>query len=181
VVASVLDWFLVFVLFILVSYPIGVLQTVGSTLGGTVGDAITWFTEALGLGVIAVYFGWFFATGHTLGMRALDIHLFAHGSGREPHPLRAVVRALLSVGFFLAAIDAYGLSSGGYRNGGLTDAQSNWRVAAVAGATLAFCGAAWQLIDPERRTLWDRLFGLAVIEDIVPATMPDRLWTPWGV
>jgi hypothetical protein len=34
--------------------------------------------------------------------------------------------------------------------------------------------------DPAGRGLWDRLFGLAVIEDMVPSSMPERLWTPWG-
>jgi uncharacterized RDD family membrane protein YckC len=179
---SALDWSLVFVLFILVSYPIGVIQTVGGTLGGAAGEAITALTEALGLGVVVAYFAWFFASGHTLGMRALDIHVFSHRSGREPHAVRAFARGLLSAGFFLASIDAYGLSTGGYRaQGALSDAQATLRGAALAGAALAFFGALWQLVDPQRRTLWDRLFGLVVVEEVVPTSMPDRLWTPWGV
>jgi hypothetical protein len=36
------------------------------------------------------------------------------------------------------------------------------------------------LLDRSGRTLWDRLTGLAVVEDIVPTSMPDRLWSPWG-
>jgi uncharacterized RDD family membrane protein YckC len=179
---SALDWSLVFVLFIIVSYPIGVIQTVGATLGGAAGDAITALTEALGVGVVVAYFAWFFASGHTLGMRALDIHVFSYRSGREPHPLRAITRGLLSAGFFLATIDAYGLSSGGYREqAALSDAQATWRVVALAGAGLAFLGALWQLMDPQGRTLWDRIFGLVVVEEVVPSSMPDRLWTPWGV
>lgn len=178
--ASSLDWFLVFVLFLLVSFPLGVIQTLGDALGGTAGTAIRDLTQALGLGVIVVYFAWFYASGHTLGMRALDIHLFSYASGREPHLLQALTRSLLSLGFFLAAVDAYGLSSGGYRHGGLTDAQANWRLAAVVGAALAFLGGMWKLVDPEGRTLWDRLFGLVVVEEVVPTSMPDRLWSPWG-
>jgi uncharacterized RDD family membrane protein YckC len=178
--ASALDWGIVFVLFILVSYPLGMIQTVGATLGGAAADAFTALTEALGLGVIVVYFAWFFASGHTLGMRALDIHVFSYGSGREPHPVRASARGLVALGFFLATIDAYGLSTGGYRGGGLNDAQASWRGVAVAGAALAFAGALWKLVDPQGRTLWDRLFGLVVVEEVVPTSMPDRLWTPWG-
>jgi uncharacterized RDD family membrane protein YckC len=179
---SALDWSLVFVLFILVSYPIGVIQIVGGTLGGVAGEAITALTQALGLGVVVAYFAWFFASGHTLGMRALDIHVFSHRSGRGPHAVRAFARGLLSAGFFLASIDAYGLSTGGYRaQGALSDAQATLRGAALAGAALAFFGALWQLVDPQRRTLWDRLFGLVVVEEVVPTSMPDRLWTPWGV
>ena len=181
-VASAIDWFLVFVLFILASYPIGMIETVGGTLGGTAGDVIDVVAQAAGLGVIVAYFAWFFATGHTLGMRALDIHVFAHRTGRDPHWLRSLLRAVLSAGFFLASIDAYGLSTGGYRGeGALSHAQADWRAAAVAGALVAFAGAAWLVVDPGGRSVWDRLFGLVVVEDIVPATMPDRLWTPWGV
>lgn len=177
--ASALDWFLVFVLFLLVSYPLGMIQTLGNALGGGPGTAIRGVTQAVGLGVIVAYFTWFFASGHTLGMRALDIHLFTYRSGEEPHPVRAFVRSLLSLGFFLATIDAYGLSSGAYRHGGLTDAQASYRVAAVAGAALACAGGLWKLLDPEGRTLWDRLFGLVVVEEVVPASMPERLWSPW--
>jgi uncharacterized RDD family membrane protein YckC len=179
-VASGLDWGLVFVLFIIASYPLGVIQTVGDALGGTARTVVLGLIQALGLGVILTYFAWFLSTGHTLGMRALDIHVFAYRSGREPHPVRAIARGLLSVGFFLAAVDAYGLSTGGYKESGLTDAQSNWRTAAVVGVGLSLFGGIWKLIDPDGRTLWDRLTGLVVVEDVVPTSMPDRLWTPWG-
>jgi hypothetical protein len=47
----------------------------------------------------------------------------------------------------------------------------------VAGASLL--GQLWMLVDGEGRTLWDRLTGLVVVEDIVPASMPERLWSPW--
>jgi uncharacterized RDD family membrane protein YckC len=179
-VASALDWVLVFVLFILASFPLGMIQTVGDALGGTADAAVRALTQALGLGVVFAYFAWFFASGHTLGMRALDIHVFSYRTGQEPHPLRAGARSLLSVGFFLATIDAYGLSSGGYREGGLTDAQAQWRTAALVGVALALAGELWKLVDPQGRTLWDRVSGLVVVEEVVPASMPDRLWSPWG-
>jgi uncharacterized RDD family membrane protein YckC len=180
VVAAAVDWCLVFVLFLLVGFPLGMIQTVAETLGGTVNDVVYPLTEAVGLGVVVAYFAWFVASGHTLGMRALDIHVFSYGTGKEPHPIRAGARGLLSLGFFLATIDAYGLSSGAYRSGGLTDAQAMWRQAALAGAALALGGTLWKLVDPDGRTLWDRVFGLVVVEDVVPAGMPDRLWSPWG-
>ena len=53
-------------------------------------------------------------------------------------------------------------------------------VIGIAVASIAFLGHLWQLRDPAGRGLWDRLFGLAVIEDMVPSSMPERLWTPWG-
>jgi hypothetical protein len=50
----------------------------------------------------------------------------------------------------------------------------------IAVASTALFGHLWQLWDPQARTIWDRLAGMAVIEDMVPSSMPDRLWSPWG-
>jgi hypothetical protein len=55
------------------------------------------------------------------------------------------------------------------------------RAVTIAVASIAFFGQIWQLRDRQSRSAWDRLTGVAVIEDIVPASMADRLWTPWGV
>jgi hypothetical protein len=178
-VASGLDWVLVFFSFLLVSFPLGMIQTLGDAVGGISAEIIFDLTQAIALGVVVAYFAFFFATGHTLGMRALDIHVFSCRTGRAPHPLRAFVRGLLALGFFLATIDAYGLSRGGYAED-LTSGQAQWRTIALAGTGLAVAGELWKLADPAGRTVWDRLTGLVVVEDVVPASMPDRLWTPWG-
>jgi uncharacterized RDD family membrane protein YckC len=178
VAASALDWILAFTLYIIASYPLGIIQTLGDAMGGALADAVFVLTNAVAVGVFAAYFAYFFATGHTLGMRALDIHVFSHGSGREPHLVRASARALLSVGFFLATVNAYGLLRG--HPDGLTDTEEIWRSVAVTGALVAAAGGLWKVVDPEGRSLWDRLFGLVVVEDVVPASMPGRLWSPWG-
>ena len=64
------------------------------------------------------------------------------------------------------------------------EALASWwqvsRAICIFVASLAFFGHVWQRADRNGRSLWDRLFGLAVIEDMVPSSMPDRLWTPWG-
>jgi uncharacterized RDD family membrane protein YckC len=177
--ASAVDWVLVFFTFLIVSYPLGMIQTLGDALGGVYADAIFDLTQVVGLGIIAAYFGYFFYTGHTLGMRAFDVHVFSASTGREPHLFRASMRGLLSLGFFLAAIDAYGLSRGGLADE-LSSSQAQWRTVAIAGATIAVLGELWQILDPAGRTAWDRMTGLVVVEDVVPASMPDRLWSPWG-
>lgn len=177
-VASTLDWILVFTLYIIASYPIGVIQTTGDAVGGFVADLTFVLTQAAALGVVAAYFAYFFASGHTLGMRALDIHVFSHGSGREPQILQAAARALLSVGFFLATVNAYGLLRG--QSDELTSTEEMWRNVATAGVLVAIAGQLWKFVDPDGRTLWDRLFGLVVVEDVVPTSMPGRLWSPWG-
>jgi uncharacterized RDD family membrane protein YckC len=179
-VASAIDWILVFVAFLIVSIPLGMIETLGRTIGGPSGDAVVYLVDALALGVVAAYFGYFLSTGHTMGMRALDIHVFSHATGREPNLVRAVARSLLSLAFFLATLKAYSLVRGYHGNEGLTDTEEAWRNLAVTVSTVAFIGGVWKIADPEGRTLWDRLAGLVVVEDVVPTSMPDRLWTPWG-
>jgi hypothetical protein len=178
--ASALDWVLVFFSFIILSYPLGMIQTVGDALGGVWADLIFDLTQAVGLGFVAGYFAYFFLTGHTLGMRAFDIHVFAARSGSDPHPVRAIARGLLSVVFFIATIDAYGLSRGGLADE-LSSSEELLRTFAIIVAAMAAAGQLWQLVDPAGKTVWDRLTGLVVVEDVIPKSMPDRLWTPWGV
>jgi hypothetical protein len=178
--ASALDWVLVFFSFIILSYPLGMIQTLGDAIGGAWAHLIFDLTQAIGLGFVAGYFAYFFLTGHTLGMRAFDIHVFAARSGSDPHPVRATARGLLSLGFFLAAIDAYGLSRGGLADE-LSSSQELWRTLTIIVTAIAVAGQLWQLVDPAGKTVWDRLTGLVVVEDVIPKSMPDRLWTPWGV
>jgi hypothetical protein len=173
------DWVLVFLSFLIAGYPLGMIQTLGDAFGGVAADVIFVLTQIAGAGVVVGYFAYFLATGHTLGMRALDIHVFSARAGRAPHPFRASVRALLSLAFFLAAIDAYGLSRGGYAED-LTSKQAIWRSTALTVTAVAVAGQLWKIVDPAGRTLWDRLTGLVVVEDLVPTSMPDRLWSPWG-
>ena len=179
-VASAIDWILVFVAFLIVSIPLGMIETLGRTIGGLFGDAVVYLVDALALGVVVAYFGYFLSTGHTMGMRALDIHVFSHATGREPHAVRAVARSSLSLVFFLAAFKAYTLTRGWHGNEGLTDREETWRDLAATVSTVALIGGLWKIGDSEGRTLWDRLTGLVVVEDVVPTSMPGRLWSPWG-
>jgi uncharacterized RDD family membrane protein YckC len=177
-VASAIDWTLVFVAFLIVSIPLGMIETLGRAIGGLWGDALVYLVDALALGVVVAYFGYFLSTGHTMGMRALDIHVFSHATGREPHLVRAVARSCLSLAFFLAAFKAYTLTRGWHE--GLTDREENWRDLAATVSTVALVGGLWKIANSEGRTLWDRLTGLVVVEDVVPTSMPGRLWSPWG-
>jgi uncharacterized RDD family membrane protein YckC len=174
--ASAIDWTLAFVAFLIISIPLGMIETVGRAIGGLPGDALVYLVDALALGVVVAYFGNFLSTGHTMGMRALDIHVFSHATGRAPHLVRAVARSCLSLAFFLAAFK----TSGWHGNEGLSDREETWRDLAATVSTVALVGGLWKIADPEGRTLWDRFTGLVVVEDVVPTSMPGRLWSPWG-
>lgn len=124
------------------------------------------------------YFTAMLATGHTMGMRALDIHVVATGSGREPSRWRSLARTVLAVVFAVAAINAYAYLFS--FSSDFTPFERLVAAVAVPVAAVALAGQLWMLVDRSGRTLWDRLTGLAVVEDMVPTSMPDRLWSPWG-
>ena len=178
-VAGIVDWALVTVCYLLANIPLGVLQATANEVGGVVYLAVVLLTQAAALAVIAGYFALFFSTGHTLGMRASDIHVVDAQTGKSPAVPRAAGRGVLSVLFFIASFTAYTYVLGHYDTP-LSTFHEVARVVSIVVASIAFFGQVWQLRDRAGRSAWDRLAGLAVIEDMVPASMPDRLWSPWG-
>ncbi len=167
------------VCYLIAEIPLGVIQATADEVGGVVFGIVFGLTQAAALAIIAGYFAFFFATGHTLGMRALDIHVVGAKDGRSPGLARAAGRGVLAVIFFLASFTAYTFVLGNYDTPLSTFHQVS-RTVSITVASLAFFGHLWQLRDPGGRSLWDRFCGLAVIEDMVPSSMPERLWTPWG-
>jgi hypothetical protein len=177
--AGVIDWTMVTVCYLLVNIPLGVFEVTADEVGGAVKVIVFILTQLAALAVVAGYFAFFLSTGHTLGMRALDIHVVGAQDGRAPRLARSGARGVLAVVFFIASFTAYTYLLGHYDTP-LSSFHEVVRVVSILVASLAFLGHLWQLGDRDGRTLWDRMTGLAVIEDMVPASMPDRLWTPWG-
>jgi uncharacterized RDD family membrane protein YckC len=178
-VGALIDWTIVTVCYLVVEIPLGVFQATADEVGGIVFVVVFALTQAAALAVVAGYFAFFLSTGHTLGMRAVDIHVVGAQDGHAPGLGRAAGRGVLSVVFFLATFTAYTFVLGHYDTPLSTFHQVS-RAACISVASLAFFGQLWQLWDRDGRSLWDRLVGVAVIEDMVPASMPDRLWSPWG-
>lgn len=177
--ASALDWALAGIVYLLLLIPVGILEAIAELLGGAAGRALTTFGHVAAISAILAYFTFLLRSGHTMGMRALDIHVIAYGHGREPGFGRSLVRALLALLLGGALLNAYAYLGGWEGIGGLSSFQRSVGEAAVIVTAVGLLGQLWMLVDGEGRTLWDRLTGLAVIEDIVPASMPDRLWSPW--
>lgn len=178
--AAAVDWTLAGVCYLLVLIPLGVIQTLGLEFGGPGGSAVFWLAQAAALAVLLAYFTYFISSGHTLGMRALDIHVFAHRTGREPGRSRSFARALVGLGLATGALNAYAYLTGEPFLGQFSAFERRVGSVATAVALVGLTGQLWKLVDPSGRTAWDRLTGLVVVEDIVPASMPDRLWSPWG-
>lgn len=177
-VASAIDWTVAGVAYLLFLIPAGVVEALGRTIGGTTETVLFVVAQAVALSVLAGYFTAMLGCGRTMGMRALDIHVVAAGSGREPSLWRSLARSLLALVFAVAAINAYGYLFSFTSD--FTPFERLVAAVAVPVAAVAVAGQLWMLVDRSGRTVWDRLTGLGVVEDIVPTSMPDRLWSPWG-
>jgi uncharacterized RDD family membrane protein YckC len=176
--ASAIDWTIAGVGYLLFLIPAGIVEALGRTVGGSTETVLFVAAQAVALSVLVGYFTGMLASGHTMGMRTLDIHVVAAGSGREPSRWRSLARSLLALTFAVAAINAYAYFFS--FSSDFTPFERLVAAVAVPVAAIAVAGQFWMLLDRSGRTLWDRLTGIAVVEDIVPTSMPDRLWSPWG-
>jgi uncharacterized RDD family membrane protein YckC len=178
--AGAVDWVLAGVAYLVALIAAGIVQAVAWVAGDVPGTIAFWITEIAALGVIVAYFTGMLASGHTLGMRALDVHVRASVEGGPPSLARAFGRSLLGLVFATATLNAYSYVAGEPPLGELTALEEAAGRVALAVVAVAAAGQAWMLLDREGRTAWDRLTGLVVVEDILPTSVPDRLWSPWG-
>ena len=179
-VAGLVDWMIVTVFFLIAQIPLGVLQATGDEIGGITSWSVFFLTQAAGLAIVAGYFAFFFSTGHT-ARDARSGHPRRRG-GDRPEPCararRTAEESSPSI-FFLASFTAYTFLLGNYDTPlstvppGVARSLDRGRLNRVPRPPVAAArpGRARALGPPR---------GLAVIEDLVPSSMPERLWTPWG-
>lgn len=180
--ASALDWLLAYVIFLLASIFAGVFQAIGwsawtaGDLRGVPGGALLVFSQLLVAAPVIAYFALYWRTGSTLGMRALDIELVEAELGRPPGVVRSVLRACLAFVFAVAANNAYTVLASDPLDG-YTSFQRNLVIASfvVTGACIA--GKALLLVDERRQSLWDKLFGLVYVEELVFTRTARWPWT----
>jgi hypothetical protein len=152
---------------------------------GNVTDDMLWKVARAVLAVpILVYFALFLRTGQTVGMRMLDFSVRVARTGRLPGLGRSLVRACLAVLFAAAAYVAW------FRL--FTDPPAEdqpfrryyWQPAHVTVvvaewiAVVAVFGKFWSWADRYGRSLWDHLFGLALVER-VEGSDEDKALDAW--
>jgi uncharacterized RDD family membrane protein YckC len=181
--AAGIDWLICYVAFLLVSIPLGGLQALGAVsweegdLGGLPGRVLFIATQVLTVVPAIVYFSLMLPTSHTLGMRALDIRIVSTGTGRAPSYPLAVVRAIAATAVAISVYATYMVASAFSSPGELDDASSYALTAARIGAGIGAASALLMIVTPTRRSLLDRLFGTALIDELEAIT-PVR--GPWG-
>jgi hypothetical protein len=183
VAAAAADWALCYVIFLLVSIPLGMLQTLGTIsreagdLGGVPGHVLQVVAQMLIVVPVVAYWAILLPTSQTYGMRLTDIRLVSMRSGRGPSYVMAIVRAVVAT-VMGAAFYAVYLNSTAYYYGDVLDGTCILLLDVAYVIVGVGCASAlMMLVSRSSRSLFDRLFGTAVVDNL-DATTP-RLG-PWG-
>lgn len=183
--AAAIDWVLAYILFLLASIVGGVFAAVGfvsqgaGDLRGVPGGTLLVLSQVLVAVPVIAYFALYWATGSTLGMRALDIELVEADTGRPPSRRRALARALAAFVLAISVNNVYlVLTSDPLVD--YTAFQRDLIDASFALAGLAVAAKAWMLLDQRKQTLLDKLFGLLYVEEIVFTKTIPFPWTTSG-
>jgi hypothetical protein len=181
--AGAIDWVLCGVVFLVTSIATGLVQGLGTLAldagGGwtTPGAALVVLSQLIVLGAMAAYFAWFWTTGSTLGMRALDIELVVDATGRPPAWRRAVPRAVVGCLLALALVNVYFAWSARTDDEPLNAYERALVAVSIPVAATGVAAKGWALLDERRRSALDRLFGLVYVEEFV---YRDARRSPWA-
>jgi uncharacterized RDD family membrane protein YckC len=181
-VAGAVDWGLCYVIYVIVSIPLGVVQAVGTTsredgdLGGVPGGIAVVLAELLSFAPLIAYFAVLLPTSQTFGMRLMDIRSVSIRTGRALSRRMSIVRGIsataMAVGVYIVFLRETSFEK--------EELDRLSRVVFDAASLLAALGgvsALVMMVTPTRRSLFDRLFGTAVVDDL-EAVVP--IIGPWG-
>jgi uncharacterized RDD family membrane protein YckC len=182
VAAGAIDWTLCYVAFLLVSIPLGAVQALGSIswregdFGGLPGQVLFVVTQALTVVPVIAYFALLLPTSQTLGMNALELRVVSTKTGRAPSYAAATLRGLVATAMAASFYVTY-LVATGFDRRELDTTSSRILVAAHVFVVLGGASALAMMLTPRFRSLLDRVFGTAVIDDLEAVT--PRMG-PWG-
>ena len=181
--AATVDWGLCFALFVLASIPLGMVQTVGRVswdagdFGGTPGHIVVLVAQALVVVPILAYWTLLLPTSQTYGMRLADIRLITLRTGNGLSYPAAAVRSVIALAT-AAAVYAVFLDVTAWDEETRLDETSAFLLdASYVVAGIGCVSALLMLVSRKHRSLFDRLFGTAVVEEL-EATTPH--FGPWG-
>jgi hypothetical protein len=182
--AGAIDWGLCAILYLLGSIVGGIFGTVGLTswdagdLRGIPGATLIAISQLLIAAPVVAYFGAYWRTGSTLGMRALDIELAREETGAPPRWGRAIARGCVAFVLALAVNNVY-LVLGGDPFEDYSTVQQAVIVVSFALVAVLLAAKAAMFVDEQRRSLLDRAFGLVYLEELVFTRRDEGPW-PWS-
>lgn len=183
--AAAIDWVVAYLAFLITSIVAGVFQAIGLTtwtpsdLHRVPETILLRFSQVLLVVPIVGYFAFYWTTGSTLGMRALDIELVAPETGTPPGRGRALTRACAAFVLAFATNNVYLLVA----SEPLESYATLQRI--LIGVSIGLFGVglvakAWMFLDARRQTLLDKLFGLLYVEEVVFSQETRWPWTTSG-
>jgi len=182
-VAATIDWGMVYITFLIVSIPLGIVQSLGRVsweagdFGGRPGHIVFVTAELLTVVPVLGYWILLLPTSQTLGMRAADIRSVAKRSGRGISYLRATLRAVVATTFAFAAY-VVSMRETSFQHEDALDHTSQLIVDASYVLFAVGCLSVLLIIvTPTRRSLVDRLFGTAMLDELEAV---DPHMGPWG-
>lgn len=182
VVAAAVDWSLCYVLFLLVSIPMGMIQSVGRVsreegdLGGVPGRLMEVVPQFLIFASIVAYWAILLPTSHTFGMRVMDIRIVSTRTGRGPSYVIALIRGaiatLVAAAVYAVYLDRTAIGEQAFDDTSLFLLDVSYVVSGAAAVS-----ALAMVVTPTHRSILDRIFGTAVLDEL-EATNPHL--GPWG-
>jgi uncharacterized RDD family membrane protein YckC len=181
--ASGADWAFCWVAFLVMAIPLGAIQSVAAAswedgdLGGLPGHIGVIVTQVLTAAPAIAYFALLLPTSQTYGMRLLGVRVVSTRTGRAPsYPValvRSVVATAVAVAFYLTYLVATTFDKPRQLDAASSHAILAAHVVAVVGAVSALV----MIVTPTHRSVLDRLFGSAVLDELEAVT--PRMG-PWG-
>lgn len=178
-----IDWALCYIAFLLVSIPLGMVQALGAIswaegdLGGLPGHVLFVGTQVLTVVPVVAYFALLLPTSQTFGMRALELRVVSTKTGRAPSYTAATIRGVVATAVAASIYVTYQVASSFERPLNLDAASAYALHAAHVIAVVGGVSALTMLLTPTRRSLVDRMFGSAVLDEL-EAVAPRM--GPWG-
>lgn len=183
VAAGAIDWTLCYVAFLLVSIPLGALQALGSVswregdFGGLPGEVLFVATQVLTVVPVIAYFALLLPTSQTLGMNVLELRAISTRTGRAPSYVTATVRGVVATAIAGSFYATYSVATSFDEGQELDPTSSHVLDAAHVLVVVGCVSALTMMLVTTRRSLLDRLFGTAVIDELEAVT--PRMG-PWG-
>jgi uncharacterized RDD family membrane protein YckC len=186
VAAATIDWALCYVAFLLVSIPLGMVQSISAIswregdLGGSPGHVLFVVTQALTVVPVVAYFALLLPTSQTYGMRALELHVVSTKTGRAPSYLSATVRGVVATAMAGSFYVTYQVATS-FDERELDAASAFLLDVAHVLVVIGSASALLMMFTPTRRSLLDRLFGTAVVDELEAVTPEMGPWGPLDV
>jgi hypothetical protein len=183
IAAAAVDWTICYVIFVLVSIPLGMLQMIGTVsweagdLGGVPGHVLFVTAQILIAVAVLAYWVLLLPTSQTFGMRLADIRLVSMRTGNGLSYVAAALRGIVAT-LTAAAVYAVYLNTTAFDKGERLDSTSQLLLdGSYVVAGIGAVSALAMLLTRTHRSLFDRVFGTAAVDEL-EATSPH--FGPWG-